>query len=279
MKCFLEWTLQNKSCEIEIHNFEDERYCDLFLSNFGQEIENAGLSSTLIKKSCGFFENVDETKTLLSQEIVQRLEQHFGYEVCFHVTDEERVTISKNFMAVSELIEEIMDDAYGYIITGTLILIMMKNFLLNGKWQIGIREPSGLLTKKNFKREDYEQGKPIIWFGIDDEMPHPCWTISEDPSLEETRLVYTTGGNDPAQIENWKIFWHEIFWTLDWTQLLNGKGDVYTTWMFAECGMEEPIEEFQHIRNSCPIDLNNIGNFGELTSQLRLYFQLLLSRD
>ena len=47
--------------------------------------------------------------------------------------------------------------------------------------------------------------------------------------------------------------------------------------MFAECGMDEPYKEFEKVKNSCPIDLINIDNFGELTSQLKLYFEQTFS--
>ena len=277
MRCFLEGVAQDNSYVIEIYDFEDENYANVFLSNFAEEIESAGLSPALINKSCGFFESVEDTKAQIKAEMFKRIQQKFGYELCFHFMEENKSTVSKSFVTVNELIEEIMDDAYGYIITGSVILIMVRNFLLNGKWHAAIREPSGSLIQKNLKRENYERGNPIIWFGLEGELPLPCWTISGDTWLGETQPVYTTAGDGPAQIENWKIFWHEVFWTLDWTQLLNGKGDVYTTWMFAECGMDEPNKEFEKVKNSCPIDLINIDNFGELTSQLKLYFEQTFS--
>lgn len=277
MRCFLEGEAQDNSYVIEIYDFEDENYANIFLSNFAKEIESAGLSPALINKSCGFFESVEDTKNQVKAEMFKRIQQQFGYEVCFHFTEENKSTVSKNFVTVNELIEGIMDDAYGYIITGSVILIMVRNFLLNGNWHAAIREPSGALIQKNLKRENYERGIPIIWFGLEGELPLTCWTISEDTWLGETRPIYTKVGEGPSQIENWKIFWHELFGTLDWTQLLNGKGDVYTTWMFAECGMDEPYKEFEKVKNSCPIDLINIDNFVELTAQLKLYFEQTLS--
>jgi len=38
--------------------------------------------------------------------------------------------------------------------------------------------------------------------------------------------------------------------------LFDDNGDCYITWMFYECGMDEPEDEFYAVRDSCLIKLD-----------------------
>ena len=45
-----------------------------------------------------------------------------------------------------------------------------------------------------------------------------------------------------------------------------GNGETFTTWMFAECGMEEPLMEM--VREKCPVVLNEEDSNQELLMKI-----------
>lgn len=108
---------------------------------------------------------------------------------------------------------------------------------------------------------------PVIWFGLNGEPPMDCWCI--DISDERfSAMPYA----EPYNVERWKSFWFNHFWTFDWNVLFNHEGEGVITWMFAECGMEEPEEEFDAVKKCCPIKLCEDDSKAILSKKISDFF-------
>lgn len=157
-------------------------------------------------------------------------------------------------------------DAEGLgIETGDVILRMIREFMQQGVWHLGFKNESGyvvdvlnfpvMTTDKNNNQcwidSENRKCEPILWFGLDDEEPIDIWTLDTH-----------------SENSDWKSFWFNGFWYMDWNALFGGFDNYYTVWMFCECGMEEPIDDFDRVRNSCPIELNHEDNDSDLDSKI-----------
>ena len=171
--------------------------------------------------------------------------------------------------------------------TGEMILHLLKNFLKRGHWfyQMRLVEESKIGMFLNDKGNEESLKKylkeshatklintPTIWFGLEGEPSIDCWTLTTDSKLfKRVDVCYREGKME--HVEAWKLFWFNSFWILDWNTILNNKGESLTTWMFAEYDVVEPVKEFEHVRNSCPIMLNeNISSETLLENLSRFFF-------
>lgn len=170
----------------------------------------------------------------------------------------------------SEIIENREDTEQGTIDVGQVIIVMLTNFLTEGIWQYGLQRDDGTILTDisqwpkhktdgiNIIWED-QNGflEPIIWFGLKNESPMECWTLDKSPEKFELLEVYDNPYSHKTRlVERWRLFWFSSFWSLDWNALFDNSGYAHITWMFAECGMDEPVEEFNAVRDSCPIELD-----------------------
>lgn len=151
--------------------------------------------------------------------------------------------------------------------TGATVLLRLEEFLKKGVWQIGFKCEDVLITDivsfpncvkdKNGRIEWInELGRlcePIIWFGLPDKDPEEVWSLSLHINFD------------------WRSFWFNDFWQLDWNALFGGYDNYYTVWMFCECGMEEPIDDFERVKSSCPIQFNVKDTDEQLSRKIQDY--------
>lgn len=151
-----------------------------------------------------------------------------------------------------------------------LIQETITAFLNNGRWHYGVKSPSGriydhtspwpdaALDQTSDQRNIHPEWAPIIWFGLPDAPPTQPWSLEiSEFSTKQRTLRYLEHGQEKERTQQqWQVFWGEVFWTLDWPSLFDFDANSILTWMFAECGMGEPVEEFHRVIASCPVELN-----------------------
>lgn len=159
-------------------------------------------------------------------------------------------------------------DCVSAIDIGATILLRLEEFLQRGVWQVGFRCGKSFLTDvSSFPyRIENEDGttvwqndagvvcEPILWFGLPDEEPEEEWSLSA------------------GMTSDWRSFWFNHFWHLDWNALFGGFDNYYTVWMFCECGMDEPEEDFDRVKDSCPISLDENDTDEQLFSKINEFF-------
>ena len=129
--------------------------------------------------------------------------------------------------------------------SGEVMLKSLTKFLSQGVWQYGFHS-----------LDDNGASEPILWFGLPGEAPIDCWSLSKATTFFD------------SENESWKWFWFCDFWTFAW-DILMVDGDIYTTWMFTECGMDEP--PIDPVRQSCPIELNENDTNEELLAKVEQF--------
>ena len=228
----------------------------------------------LSKKSMGFFPDPESIGEELRKQLTKCIESKLGNKLFIDVIDNSEITIATEAIDTAKTLNDEFEREQGYIYVGKIVLIMLKNFLINGVWQYGLRRGDGtILTdihdwpKPESDGNSYtwhdSQGflEPIIWFGIKNQSPIECWTIDKSPRNFELLKVNGIYNEDSVtEVERWNTFWFSSYGVLDWDRLFDNDGYCYIVWMFYECGMEEPEDEFYAVRDSCPIKLD--GNDG-----------------
>jgi hypothetical protein len=183
--------------------------------------------------------------------------------------------ISSSLIGMDSVIDRVITDReeseQSIIDTGAVIIRSLEQFLKSGVWHCGLRRQDGTVVldpsrwpSRNGEDECPPDGwAPIIWFGLEGEEPIECWSLTLDGRMFEKELLYGTEySKETCYVERWKRFWFPTFWALDWNTLFDyengfGRAYTYTTWMFAECGMDEPEELFELVRAACPIELDS----------------------
>lgn len=181
---------------------------------------------------------------------------------------------------VVDLVEQQRSDENYCIQGGGLAICMMTDFLRQGSWQHGVQLPSGevvretggLALKDGAWQLNGESVVPIIWFGLDGEAPIEVWTLSRSP-----RLLRSDRYDGRAA---WLDFWFNDDYCMDWDAMFDGfhsdTCNYFTIWMFCECGMSEPKEDFFNVRDSCPINLCVNDTNQQFTEKIDAYFLNLL---
>ena len=147
---------------------------------------------------------------------------------------------------------------------------MLKDFVEQGKWQYGLIAPDKTIMQDSTSwpkpiienhrviwKDETGLYEPIIWFGMEGKRSDYCWTLSRATTLNET------------EDEMWKWFWFCDFWTYAWDVLFAGDGENFTTWMFAECAMDEP--PIEPVRLSCPVLLDEEDDSEELLIKIEQF--------
>lgn len=267
-------------------------YCDVidFIQEyFSDEIAEAigGSHNPVLRKAQGIFENTEEIDAELYAYAKSYLQRLFGGSVFVKsIGDDDTVVSSQAFDIASKAIEYRQGCEQSYIDVGAAIIAMLGNFLRAGSWQFGLRRQDGtILTDPSqwpvpaaapgsvIWQERAEPLEPLIWFGLQDEPPIECWTLDRSPAQFKQSAVYDNPYAIATRlVEHWKQFWFCRFWALDWNALFRNGGDAYIIWMFAECGMEEPVDEFLAVRQSCPIALREEDSSEALIRKIEAFF-------
>ena len=228
----------------------------------------------LSKENVGFFPDPELIGEELCKQLSKCLESKLGKKLHIDVIDDNEITIATEAIDTAKTLNDEFEREQGYIYVGKIVLIMLKNFLINGVWQYGLRRGNGtILTDIHDWPKPESDGnsytwhdshgflKPVIWFGIKNQSPIECWTIDKSPRNFELLKVNGNYNEDSVtEVERWNTFWFSSYGVLDWDRLFDNDGYCYIVWMFYECGMEEPEDEFYAVRDSCPIKLD--GNDG-----------------
>ncbi len=285
MKCYL---YSNESSFIfgeELDSLQDPDI-DSIEAFFSDAISDCIFSSALSEKSQGFFPDPWEIETELFRQARICLEHDYGTKIFAKVIDDDGVTISNKAIELGEIIENRRDREQGTIDSGQVIIAMLTNFLEEGIWQYGLQRDDGTILidicewpkhasdGRGFVWQD-SNGllEPIIWFGLKNGSQIECWALDKSPKTFEFLEVYENpyvGNTRP--VERWHLFWFCSFWTLDWNALFDNNGDAHITWMFAECGMDEPSDEFNAVRDSCPIELAENDTAADVIRKIDRFF-------
>ena len=151
---------------------------------------------------------------------------------------------------------------------GKLALRLIEEFLENSIWQSGLKSKTGQVwvippdqgvNKNNLNQIAESKFEPVIWLGLPGNNPIQCWSI-ERVDFEElkNRFAFLGGRN-----------------TLNWTTIFGPSADVITTWLFYECGFDEPEVAFEKLSNSCPINLEFDFNTEQFHDLFDSYFSSL----
>lgn len=238
-------------------------------------------SCDLSKKCQGFFPNPMAIQRELCGHVKTCLENRFGGRIFGETVDEHGVLLSSEPLdLLGEIVEMRYDAEEGQTDTGLVILAMLRNFLVEGVWQYGLRHPDGSILTDISQWPRYMEYQicgswnspsgilqPTMWFGLEHERPIECWML--DSSSKRSDLLKIHGRDD--FIERWHSFWFNDSF-IDWDSLFDRKGSQYAVWMFVECGMDSPVDAFDSVRDSCPIELDMNDTAASIAKKLDQFF-------
>jgi len=234
----------------------------------------------------GYFPDLESISEELCKQLIKCIESKLGKKLYIDVIDDNEITIAKEAIDTAKTLNDEFEREQGYIYVGKIVLIMLKNFLINGVWQYGLRRGNGtILTDIHDWPKPESDGnsytwhdshgflKPVIWFGIKNQSPIECWTIDKSPRNFELLKVNGNYNEDSVtEVERWNTFWFSSYGVLDWDRLFDNDGYCYIVWMFYECGMDEPDDEFYSVRDSCPIKLDEKDRSDSLIRKIDDFF-------
>lgn len=275
--------------EEQMDSLEDPDIVEFIGDYLGDEIAEAvgGSHNPVLKKAQGFFENTEEIDAELYAYAKSYFQRYFGGKVFVKTIEDDGTVVSSQAIDIANTaIESRQGCEQSFIDVGAAIVAMLRNFLCVGSWQFGLRRQDGTILTDPSQRpvpttaagrviwhEGGESLEPMIWFGLQDEPPIECWTLDRTPAQSKQSAVYDSPyATETRLVERWKGFWFCRFWALDWNALFGNGDDAYITWMFAECGMEEPVEEFSAVRDSCLIELNEHDSSEVLFRKIEAFF-------
>lgn len=287
MKCYLYSNDPGFKFEQEVDSLDFSDIESFVDESFSDEINDCIFCGALSKNSQGFFPDPYAIETELFSQAKARLEQRFGGKIFGKAIDDKGVMVSNRSIDVfNEIIEDRENREQGIIDSGQVIIEMLRNFLKEGIWQYGLQRDDGaILTDITQWPKHTADGRdviwhdssgllqPIIWFGLRDESPIKCWMLDRSSKKFDLLEVYENPySHETVNVERWHLFWFCSFWTLDWNALFDNSGNAHIIWMFAECGMDEPVEEFNAVRNSCPIELEKNDKAENIVLKIDRFF-------
>ncbi len=241
---------------------------------------------------CGYFPDPNKILSAVYSSVRKRLHERFAsLSVCVRTIETDGCITGTSPLDSVALIDRAVDapedSEKGYIGTGSVIIRMLTQFLNRGIWQYGLRNGQGdvLCDVWQWPKPNMDGGipswrgptglllSPVIWFGLENESPIECWSLSLDPKqFEKLNLYEYPCSTAPRPVERWQSFWFCTFWCFDWNALFENRGCAYSTWMFAECGMAEPADELNRVRQACPITLDDADTGEALTEKINEFF-------
>lgn len=281
----MEYIVYCKSDEYDfmenVDSLDDDCIKETLSELFSDEINDA--LGSLKAKPCGFFPNLCELSDYLYNAAHEYISGRMT-EIAVYIqeSDESGRVVNKQRIDLAKILGQIIEDRrdceQSFIDEGQAVLFCLEEFLAQGVWQFGLQKngefvnTNPLTWPKPIVDSDsiiWQDGtcklSPIIWFGLRGDKPIDCWVISKKPRMFEV-LDY----DRPYNVERWKSFWFNHFWTFDWNILFDGKGDSHITWMFAECGMDEP--PIDGALTSCPILLAEDDTIDTLSKKIDDFF-------
>lgn len=166
-------------------------------------------------------------------------------------------------IGLCSILNKIIESRESDIDVGFYVLSMLRKFLIRGCWHYGLMNRDGVVLEDKSKWPkpkidpdgvrwivNEEELNAVIWFGLDGETPIEYWSIDKRDK-RFARMPYCEG----CDVEFWKSCWFNHFWTFDWN-VLTDNNEGLIIWMFAECGMDEPVVEFEQVKTACPITLD-----------------------
>jgi len=275
--------------EDEIEWDEDSDIARCIEAHFGDELYEAlrGAHNPVLQRGRGFFWNTDEIESELYSYAKAYLDRHYGGKFFVKVVDDDGTVVSDEELDLwGKVIAYRRDYEQSHVDVGAAIIVMLENFLRGGVWQFGLRRKDGTILTDPSQWPELSSSadrviwqdrsgplEPMIWFGLQDEPPIECWTLDRSTAQSQRSLYYPSPyATEARPVERWHNFWFCSFWTLDWNGLFGDQGNPYITWMFAECGMDEPVDEFHAVRSSCPIELDEQDTSEELFRKIEDLF-------
>lgn len=238
-------------------------------------------SCELSGKCQGFFPDLWGIQRELCSHVKTCMENRFGGRIFGETVDEHGVLLSSEPLdLLSEIVEMRYDAEEGQIDTALVILAMLRNFLDEGVWQYGLRHPDGTILTDVSQWPSYVEYQicgswdspsgilqPTMWFGLKHERPIECWML--DSSSKRSELLEVHGRED--FIERWHSFWFNASY-IDWDSLFDGEDFAYNLLKFVECGMDSPVNAFDALRESCPIELHKYDTATSIARRLDEFF-------
>lgn len=264
-----------------INSTDDDAVKDSIRELFRDEIDTALASYAPI--ACGYFDDLTKIEEGLYTAAKNYLTTHFMHIVLYiQEIDETGELINETSMGLDRMLHELVDDRQGWeqstIDVSYALLRCLASFIKQGVWQFGLRDEDGhIITNPSSWpkpricgntvewHDESRQLTPILWFGLMEEEPLMCWTLCKSSWMFEI-MDY----REPYNVERWKSFWFNRFWSYDWNTLLGLNASNYITWMFSECGMEEPY--LGDVISTCPIVLDEHDSPELLKSKLDAFF-------
>lgn len=219
------------------------------------------------RRPLGIFTHPEEIGEELFRLFDEYVEKNIKDNLFYEEIEEPRFwTIKREKIDLPDKLYFFNRDAEGHgIETGDVIIRMVREFMQRGFWHFGFKNSSRYIVDvqdfPTMVTDEYNRPcwidsvnmkcEPVLWFGLEAQNPIGIWTI---------------GCNSDEN--GWKSFWFNSFWQMDWNALFGGFDDYYTVWMFAECGMEEPSEDFFRVRSECPIILSGEDSDADLQTKI-----------
>jgi hypothetical protein len=292
MRHLIHCSQKGYECEIEVPSLDidgvKEALSDLIDWCTDDELYKEGYSP------CGFFSeaSLDLIQSAMYGNVRKRLHEKFASIPIYGQTISADGSITSSVLldigpVIEKLIEKRESSEQMGCDSGSVIIRMLTAFLNGGIWQFGLRKADGCVVSDALQwPEPTTDGisvswtrpdgalSPIIWFGMKGDDPIDCWSITLSPKMFEKLSQYENPyASERRLIERWKSFWFCSFWAFDWDSLFDNNGEYYIIWMFAECGMDEPEDELDRVRKSCPIELDVADTSEVLTKKINSLFQ------
>lgn len=199
------------------------------------------------------------------------------------VDSDERKELVASF-TMSEVFAHVFERAYeceyGFTYNVRVAVRQLGNFLNRGAWQYGLIDPTGkvltdlrqwpvprIQNDGNVKWSDASGSyKAVVWFGLEGEAPIECWKLYERVGVVHMQYEVDHRNVEP---DDWKYFWYgndgfppyEMIWD---------KAYMYDYWV-VEVGIDMPYDEFEKVRNSCPIQLSQDDSTEEMVRKVAVY--------
>lgn len=148
----------------------------------------------------------------------------------------------------------------------------LQNFIDKGSWHVGLKKSDGSIIETFKEPIDCltNQGEPIMWFGMKDQLPLKIWTV-KDKGLDALIIDYDSQGEDGRLIYSKQLNGEDVRCAIDYESIF----EFYPLWYFVEAWAEGA--SFHKVIDSCPIDLLKIQKSGNGTTEINNYIDDLTS--
>ena len=85
----------------------------------------------------GYFPDLESISEELCKQLIKCIESKLGKKLYIDVIDDNEITIAKEAIDIAKILNDEFEREQGYIYVGKIVLIMLKNYLINGVWNYG----------------------------------------------------------------------------------------------------------------------------------------------